>query len=33
LYDRGVPRLWTISLVILMICLLASMVIAIVRLS
>jgi hypothetical protein len=32
-YDRRMPRLWAISLVILVACLLASMVIAIVKLS
>jgi hypothetical protein len=33
LYDRGMPRVWAITLVILMACLIASMVIAIVKLS
>ena len=32
-YDRGMPRLWAATLVILVACLLASMVIAIVKLS
>jgi hypothetical protein len=32
-YDRGMPRLWMASLVILVACLIASMVIAIVKLS
>jgi hypothetical protein len=32
-YDRAMPRLWAICLVILVACLIASMVIAIVKLS
>jgi hypothetical protein len=32
-YDRGMPRLWIASMVIIVACLLASMVIAIVKLS
>jgi hypothetical protein len=32
-YDRAMPRLWAITLVILVACLIASMVIAIVKLS
>jgi hypothetical protein len=32
-YDRGMPRLWLFTLAILVACLLASMVIAIVKLS
>jgi hypothetical protein len=33
LYDRGMPRLWIASMVIIVACLFASMVIAIVKLS
>jgi len=33
LYDRGMPRLWIASMVIIVACLIASMVIAIVKLS
>jgi hypothetical protein len=33
LYDRGMPRLWIASMVIIVLCLIASMVIAIVKLS
>jgi hypothetical protein len=32
-YDRGMPRLWIASMVIIVACLFASMVIAIVKLS
>jgi hypothetical protein len=32
-YDRAMPRIWVVTMAILMACLLASMVIAIVKLS